>query len=62
MICCHGALVRLSAGNRQDSQMSSPPVSVLEGPSVSLHLAPVGPKRNLVLLYCKKQQKTGLAV
>lgn len=28
MICCHGALVRLSGGNRQDGQMLSLTVSV----------------------------------
>lgn len=42
MICCHGALVRLSGGNRQDGQMLSLTVSVLTV-GFSLYLVPVVP-------------------
>lgn len=35
MICCHGSLVRLSGGNRQDSQMST--LSVLFVPVLNYY-------------------------
>lgn len=43
MICCHGALVRLSGGNRQDGQMFSLTVSVLTVGFSLWYLVPVVP-------------------
>lgn len=43
MICCHGALVRLSGGDRQDGQMLSLTVSVLAADFSLWYLIPVVP-------------------